>query len=156
MSNVLDEMYRDIIMDHYRYPRGTQKIDTPDVENAGRNPSCGDEIEMYIKVNHDVLQAISIGCTGCAISIASGSMLTEIVKGKTLEEVKKIAAVVRAMIKGEDIPEDIDIDLGDLEALKGVKKFPVRVKCALLSWTTLAAGIEALEKKKPAGIVSTE
>jgi len=154
MSDELKDMYRDIIMEHYRYPRGHKDIIDPDLINEGQNPSCGDEIEVKVKMDGDKVCDVSIDCVGCAISVASGSMLAEVVEGKTFEEVKKIAAVVKAILKGEEVPEDID--LGDLEALKGVRKFPVRVKCALLSWTTLVDAIEAKEKNATATASTTE
>ena len=154
MTGKLDEMYRDIIMEHYRFPRGTKDIQNPDLVNEGHNPACGDEIEIRVKINDDKVENVLVNCVGCAISVASGSMLAEIVEGKTLSEIKKIAGVVRALLKGEKISEDID--LGDLEALKGVKKFPVRIKCALLSWTTLVDAIEARENSSIAKASTTE
>jgi nitrogen fixation NifU-like protein len=150
----LDELYRDIIMDHYRYPRGRKKLEDADVRNEGQNPVCGDEIELSLKLNDDRVDDVSVDCMGCAISVASGSMLADAIKGKSLPEVKRIAAAVKAILKGEPLPEDVE--MGDLEALSGVKNFPVRIKCALLSWTTLVDGIEALEKGVEAIVTSTE
>lgn len=143
MAEQLDQMYRDIIMEHYRYPRGDEKISNPDIKNEGHNPACGDEIEIQLKMDNDKIESVSVDCAGCAISTASGSMLAEICEGKTLDEVRKIAGIVKALLKGEEF--DKNYDIGDIEALKGVKKFPVRVKCALLSWTTLVDAINARE-----------
>jgi nitrogen fixation protein NifU and related proteins len=143
MSGKLDDMYRDIIMEHYRFPRGSKKISHADLVNEGKNPACGDEIEIKVEMKDNKVENVMVHCAGCAISVASGSMLAEIVKGKSLSEVKKIAGIVRALLKGEEIDENVD--LGDLEALKGVKQFPVRIKCALLSWTTLVDAIDARE-----------
>ena len=154
MPEPLDELYRDIIMDHYRYPRGRKKLEDADVRNEGQNPVCGDEIELSLKLNDDRVDDVSVDCMGCAISVASGSMLADAIKGKSLPEVKRIAAAVKAILKGEPLPEDVE--MGDLEALSGVKNFPVRIKCALLSWTTLVDGIEALEKGVEANVTSTE
>lgn len=154
MSDNLDDLYRDIIMDHYKYPRGSGKIDGANIKNEGKNPVCGDEIAVSLKLNGSRVEDISVKCMGCAISIASGSMLAETLKGKTIDEVKRIANVVKAILKGEKPSEDID--LGDLEALEGVRKFPVRLKCALLSWTTLIEGLEAWENRKISSISSTE
>lgn len=154
MPEPLDELYRDIIMDHYRYPRGRKKLEDADVRNEGQNPVCGDEIELSLKLNDDRVDDVSVDCMGCAISVASGSMLADAIKGKSLPEVKRIAAAVKAILKGEPLPEDVE--MGDLEALSGVKNFPVRIKCALLSWTTLVDGIEALEKGVEAIVTSTE
>jgi nitrogen fixation NifU-like protein len=146
MSGKLDDMYRDIIMEHYRFPRGSKDIHHADLVNEGKNPACGDEIEIKVEMKDDKVENVLVHCAGCAISVASGSMLAEIVKGKSLSEIKKIAAVVRALLKGEEV--ETDMELGDLEALKGVKQFPVRIKCALLSWTTLVDAIEAREHGK--------
>lgn len=154
MNENLDSLYRDIIMEHYKYPRGNKKLDDPDMTSEGKNPVCGDEIEMKVKLNGDKIEDISIDCLGCAISVASGSMLADAIKGKSIEEVKRIAAAIKAILKGEK--PDEDFDLGDLEALEGVRKFPVRIKCALLSWTTLIEGLKNWENGKKSEIASTE
>jgi nitrogen fixation NifU-like protein len=151
MQDKLDNLYRDIIMDHYRYPRGKKGIEHPDLVNLGHNPSCGDEIKVALKIDHGRVENISVDCMGCAISVASGSMLAEVIKGKTIEEVKK---AVRSILRGEKPPENID--LGDLEALRGVRKFPVRIKCALLSWTTVADAIEGHTKGETVSPSTTE
>jgi len=150
----LDELYRDILMDHYRYPRGNKPITNADLENEGHNPSCGDDIVMRFKFDGDKIEDVSVDCMGCAISVASGSMLADIVKGKTVGEVIELAKIVKAMLKGEQ-PDD-DKDLGDLEALRGVNKFPVRIKCALLSWTTMMDALEAKLKDKDITSSTTE
>ena len=154
MTEHLDDLYRDILMEHYRFPRGKKRLEHPDITHEGQNPTGGDEIEISLELEGDQVKDISVSCVGCAISVASGSMLAEIIKGKSLPEVKRIATIIKAMLKGEEIPEHLD--LGDLEALQGVKKFPVRIKCALLSWTTLVDAIEATEKKQEAKVSSTE
>ena len=109
MSDRLDQLYRDVIMEHYKFPRGSKDIEDADMDNQGQNPACGDEIEVKVKLEGDRVKDVSVSCMGCAISVASGSMLAEVIEGKTLAEVKKIAKVVKALLKGEDIPEDIDI-----------------------------------------------
>ena len=154
MSNNLDDLYRDIIMDHYKTPRGRKKLAKADIKNEGKNPVCGDEIEVSMRVSDGRIDDISVQCLGCAISVASGSMLAETIKGKSVEEVKKIARAVKAILKGEQ-PEE-GIELGDLEALEGVNKFPVRIKCALLSWSTLVEGLEAWENNRKSKGVTTE
>jgi len=154
MDNNLGDLYRDIIIDHYKYPRGNKKIEKSDVYREGKNPVCGDEIEVSIKVKDNMVEDISVECVGCAISVASGSMLADTIKGKPLDEVKKIAKIVKSLLKGETIDESVD--LGDLEALEGVNKFPVRIKCALLSWTTLIDGIESLSEAETLTTSSTE
>jgi nitrogen fixation protein NifU and related proteins len=140
----LDDMYREIILDHYRSPRGKKPIDHADITSKGHNPACGDEISMEVEMDNGVLKDVHVACHGCAISTASGSMLAETVKGKSFEEVKRIAEVVKKILKGE--PVEIPNDLGDLDALKGVRQFPVRVKCALLAWVTLVEGMKNYEK----------
>ncbi len=150
----LDDLYRDIVMDHYKSPRGKKGIQNADIVNEGKNPVCGDEIEVSMKVNDGRVDDISVQCMGCAISIASGSMLAETIKGKPIDEVMKIARAVKAVLKGEK-PHD-EIDLGDLEALEGVKNFPVRIKCALLSWSTMIEGLEAWKNRKQAAVTTTE
>jgi len=154
MNEQLDELYRDILMDHYKFPRGHKHIDQPDIINEGKNPVCGDEIKVAVSLDHDTVRDISVDCMGCAISVASGSMLVELVRGKSLDEVKRIGRAVKALLKGEEINEDID--LGDLEALRGVRKFPVRIKCALLSWTTLIDALEARPEGSETIVSSTE
>lgn len=156
MSDNLHDLYRDIIMDHYQHPRGRKDITDASVRREGKNPSCGDEIELSLKIDGDKVKALSVSCQGCAISVASGSILSELVVGKNLNEVKKIASIVKAMLKGEENPDTEKLDLGDMEALSGVKDFPVRIKCALLSWTTLIDSIESWENSKEFKVSTTE
>ena len=154
MDENLNQLYRDIIMEHYKYPRGKKRLEEADFTGEGKNPVCGDEIELRVKLNGDIVEDISVDCMGCAISVASGSMLADTIRGKSIDEVKRIARTVKAILKGEE-PEE-KIELGDLEALEGVKKFPVRVKCALLSWTTLVEGLKNVENGKTTKTVTTE
>jgi len=154
MSVQLEELYRDILMDHYKYPRGNKSLDNPDIENEGQNPLCGDSITMQIKIDDHAISDIGVNCTGCAICSASTSMLAEILEGKSLIEVKETAVIVKKLIKGEEY--QTDMDLGDITALEGVRKFPVRIKCALLAWTTLIDGLVAWEKGEKINVSSTE
>ena len=131
----LDEIYRDVVLDHYRQPRGRKPIDDPDHQAEGQNPLCGDELTLALKFDGDRIQGVSVQARGCSISVASGSMLAELLPGKTRKEALIILAAFKALMHGEPLPEGLDI--GDLDALEGVRKFPVRVKCALLAWTTL-------------------
>ena len=154
-ENNLDSLYRDIILDHYRAPRGKKPLDKTDVQSKGFNPSCGDEITLELKLDNGTVEDIHVDCRGCAISVASGSMLAEILKGRSLDEVKRIAQVVRQMLKGEI--EEIPSDFGDIDALKGVRNFPVRIKCALLAWVTLMEGLNKYELgNRDVATVSTE
>ena len=157
MNENLDDMYREIILDHYKAPRGKKPLDDKNIKSNGHNPSCGDELTMELKVdNENCVQDIHVNCKGCAISVASGSMLAEHIKGKPLSEVKKISETVKKILKGEDV--DIPEDIGDIDSLRGVRQFPVRIKCALLAWMTLLEGVNKYENgDKPAPfIVSTE
>ena len=156
MSSSLDDMYREIILDHYRSPRGKKPVDNADFSSGGQNPSCGDEIEVDVQMENDILKDIHVNCRGCAISVASGSILAETVKGKPFSEVQKIAEAVRKILKGEDVK--LDEELEDVDALKGVRKFPVRIKCALLAWITLIEGLKNYENgsKTEKPVVSTE
>lgn len=144
MSSNLDEMYRDIIMDHFRAPRGRDPLPRADIKSGGSNPSCGDEMDMEVAIEDGEVKDVHVGCKGCAISVASGSMLAEVLKGRTLGEARRIAELVRAMLKGEEV--EIPDDLEDIDALKGVRQFPVRVKCALLAWATFIEGLKGYEE----------
>ncbi|RKX28607.1 MAG: SUF system NifU family Fe-S cluster assembly protein [Candidatus Zixiibacteriota bacterium] len=154
MSAPLDDMYRDIIMDHFRSPRGRKQLPVVDFSSNGRNPSCGDELKLQVKLEDGIVKDIYIDCQGCAISIASGSMLAETVKGKSIAEAKRIAEVVKQMLKGENA--ELPNDLEDLDSLQGVRKFPVRIKCALLAWVTFMEGLEDYEHGHGEGNVTTE
>jgi nitrogen fixation NifU-like protein len=133
-------MYREVILDHYRAPRGSRPLKTIDLSTGGHNPSCGDEIAMEFEIKDGILKDVHVNCKGCAISVASGSILAEAVKGKPFAEVLRIGESVKKLLKGEtdDIPKEHE----DLEALKGVRQFPVRIKCALLAWVTMLEGIK--------------
>lgn len=155
MSAPLDDMYREVILDHYRSPRGRKPIKREDILTDGHNPSCGDEIEVSAEIENGILKDVHVDCKGCAISVASGSMLAEAVKGRPFEEVLRLAEAVKRMLKGE---EDVDLppEFEDIEALKGVRQFPVRVKCALLSWVTLIEGLKNYQNGTGRGTATTE
>ncbi|NOX31969.1 MAG: SUF system NifU family Fe-S cluster assembly protein [Actinobacteria bacterium] len=147
----LDDLYREIILDHYRSPRNRGELETPPAAKAeGFNPLCGDEIVVYVatETNNDgdeVVSDIAIGGQGCSISQASASMMSAAVKGKTLTEVANLTSSLKSMmsieVEGTDAAVDSDVSLGDLQALSGVVKFPVRIKCATLAWNTLAEAV---------------
>ncbi len=130
----LDELYREIILDHYKNPRNRGRIPDPSATAGAYNPLCGDEVDLYLRIEGEQIVDIRFEGRGCSISQSSASMLTEAVKNKTLAEAEALVDEVRGMLLGEREPAP---DLGDLEALQGVKKFPVRIKCAILSWNTL-------------------
>ncbi len=139
----LNELYREVILDHYRSPRHHDHLDNPDAQAEGKNPLCGDEVTVEISFNGDTISEIAAVSAGCSISQASASMMTQALIGKDRKEVDELVHAFKAMmaIEESDGPS-IDPDrpgavLGDLEALQGVRKFPVRVKCADLPWATL-------------------
>ena len=140
----LDDLYRDIIIDHYRHPRHRGHLTAPSASHEGLNPLCGDEVTVEVAVDGTDLGEIAYSGSGCSISQSSASMMTEAVARKSVAETRKLIADFTAMMRGD---ESIDPDdLGDLEALSGVRKFPVRIKCATLAWHTLA---EALTQAAP-------
>ena len=153
-----EDLYREIILDHYRNPRNRGELDVPPAHRVeGFNPLCGDEIVVYVEVDADgTVDDIKIGGQGCSISQSSASMMSAAVKGKTIDEVRDLTKAFKAMMSihessldGEDgapEPDDVpDVKLGDLEALRGVVKFPVRIKCATLAWNTLGQGIDEVQ-----------
>lgn len=141
----LDELYKEIILDHYRAPRHSQLLQDPDAEVEAANPFCGDEITLHIKVDNGTLSEIGLSGHGCSISQSSGSMMAEMVEGMSVEEVRELAGLFKKLMTGEELSEDEMEELGDLEALQGVQKFPVRVKCALLAWSALEDAFRQLE-----------
>ncbi len=149
----LEDLYREIILDHYRSPRNRGELPTPPATRVeGFNPLCGDEIVVYVDLEDGVVQDIRIAGQGCSISQSSASMMSAAVKGKTLDEVQALTRAFKGMMSiheqsldgdAEPTPElDPEVKLGDLEALRGVVKFPVRIKCATLSWNTLLQALE--------------
>ncbi|MGI9602650.1 MAG: Fe-S cluster assembly sulfur transfer protein SufU [Acidimicrobiales bacterium] len=152
----LEDLYREIILDHYRNPRNRGELDAPPARRAeGFNPLCGDEVVVYVDVDDEgTITDIKIGGQGCSISQSSASMMSAAVVGKPVDEARHITRAFKAMMSihenelgGESaddpVDDDTDVRLGDLEALRGVVKFPVRIKCATLSWNTLEQAIDA-------------
>lgn len=136
-----DELYQDIIMEHYKEKKHKKHIEDADLEREGANPLCGDDITLYLKIEGDTITDASYDGVGCSISSASADMLAQSIKGRTVAEVKQLVKDFKGMIL-EDGEPDFPEDISDLEALKGVKNFPVRIKCALLSWNTLEQMLE--------------
>src|SRR3954471_20586129 len=155
----LEDLYREIILDHYRNPRNRGELDVPPAHRVeGFNPLCGDEIVVYVDVDDQGhISDIKIGGQGCSISQSSASMMSAAVKGKTVEEARALIRAFKGMMSihesrldGEDgdaeaAAADAEVKLGDLEALQGVVKFPVRIKCATLSWNTLQQGLDEVK-----------
>jgi nitrogen fixation NifU-like protein len=150
----MDALYREVVLDHHRNPRGAQPLVDYDTQAAGKNPSCGDEVTLQVRFDGDRIAAVGVLSTGCAISTSSGSMMAELVEGLTVAEAGQLADRFRQVMHGDEFP--VDIDLGDLEALEGVKQFPVRIKCALLPWVTLLDAIVASREGREPRPVSTE
>jgi nitrogen fixation NifU-like protein len=157
----LEDLYREIILDHYRNPRNRGELPVPPSTRVeGFNPLCGDEIVVYLELDGDTVRDVRIGGQGCSISQSSASMMSAAIKGRTLDEVRALSRAFKAMMSiheqaldesgdgadgtdGAQPAADIEeVKLGDLEALRGVVKFPVRIKCATLSWNTLLQGID--------------
>lgn len=140
----LEELYREVILDHYRSPRNRDPLATPQLSAEGVNPLCGDEVTVELDLDSDQIARISVRGHGCSISQSSGSMMSEAIRGLDRHQVASLASRFQEMLTAEE--ENGELALGDLEALKGVRRYPVRIKCALLPWTTL---IEALESPSP-------
>ncbi|HLI55094.1 MAG TPA: SUF system NifU family Fe-S cluster assembly protein [Acidimicrobiales bacterium] len=157
----LEDLYREIILDHYRNPRNRGELPVPPAHvETGFNPLCGDEITLYLLVDGDRVSDIKLSGQGCSISQSSASMMSTAVKGRPLAEVRAVIRRFKSMMSiheqrldgseaGDGEPGEAAAgSLGDLEALQGVVKFPVRIKCATLSWNTLSQALDALA---PAG-----
>ncbi|HEX2701187.1 MAG TPA: SUF system NifU family Fe-S cluster assembly protein [Acidimicrobiales bacterium] len=155
----LEDLYREIILDHYRSPRNRGELDAPPaVRVEGYNPLCGDEVVVYLDVQDGVVADLKIGGQGCSISQSSASMMSAAVKGKTVPEARAVIRAFKGMMSIHEQRLDADgeadadaeraaaevaeVKLGDLEALQGVVRFPVRIKCATLSWNTLQQGLD--------------
>ena len=136
----LEELYKEVILDHYRSPRNKGRVDPHDVALERNNPLCGDEIELFLRFDGGNVEDIGFEGKGCSISQASASMMTEKVKGMDAKEATALAETIKAMMAGET--EGDPDELEDLVSLKGVVKYPVRIKCALLGWNTLLEGLE--------------
>ena len=150
LPNDLDDLYREVILDHYRAPRNSQRVEDPHVQAHGFNPFCGDEVNLQLRLDGDgAIQEVGFQGRGCSISQASASMLTQAVKGRSLEEAEALRQTFRRMIQGEELTEEDVEALGELEVLEGVRRFPIRIKCALLAWAALDDGIEEYQAQKP-------
>jgi nitrogen fixation NifU-like protein len=163
----LEDLYREIILDHYRSPRNRGELPVPPAHRVeGFNPLCGDEVVVYLEVNDGTLTDLRIAGQGCSISQSSASMMSATVKGRPVEEARKLIRSFKAMMSireqslgGEEEAEEADArgeaeimrpeDLGELAALQVVVKFPVRIKCATLSWNALAQGLDEIAAGVP-------
>jgi nitrogen fixation NifU-like protein len=143
----LRELYQELIIDHGRHPRNCRCMENADLSKEGFNPLCGDRLTLYLKLDQQKIMDVSFEGSGCAISVSSASLMTEALKGKTIEEAKKIFSAFHLMVtSGAE-----GSTLGKLSVLKGVCEYPSRVKCATLAWHTMMAALE-----QQSGSVSTE
>jgi nitrogen fixation NifU-like protein len=159
----LEDLYREIILDHYRNPRNRGELPTPPAHaETGFNPLCGDEITLYVQVDDGRIEDMKLTGQGCSISQSSASMMSTAVKGRTVDQARAVIRRFKAMMsihesrldgvegsESDGDPDgpgagDDDVKLGDLEALQGVVKFPVRIKCATLAWNTLAQALDSV------------
>lgn len=140
MSTDLSDLYQEIILEHSRKPQNAGVLEDPTAEAQGNNPLCGDRITVYVKLDGDRISDVRFDARGCAISVASASMMTEILKGKTLDEAEEAFGRFDTQLTGKEAPELSDAD--ELSALMGVRDFPTRIKCATLPWNTLRAALE--------------
>jgi nitrogen fixation NifU-like protein len=139
--NNLDQLYRQVIMDHYKNPRNRGQLDSSEsVTIDMNNPTCGDRIQLQLQVENGLIKNARFTGEGCSISMSSASMMTEAIKGKTLEEALKMSRLFSDMMLGKEVHSE-DLDMGDIDALQGVSKFPARIKCATLSWKAMEKGI---------------
>ncbi len=138
----LDDLYRQVIMDHYQNPRNQGELDTDALTVDMRNPSCGDEIRLQLIVDGGVVKDVRFKGAGCSISMASASMMSEAIKGLPIEKALKLAEEFRLLVKGSIVESE---ELGDLETLQGVSKFPARIKCALLAWNAFERAVRPSE-----------
>ncbi|HZH59612.1 MAG TPA: SUF system NifU family Fe-S cluster assembly protein [Metabacillus sp.] len=135
----LDTLYRQVIMDHYKNPRNKGILDNSLTVDMN-NPTCGDRIRLTLDLEDDMVKDAKFEGEGCSISMSSASMMTQAIKGKKLDEALKLSEIFSNMMLGKEY--DDDIDLGDIEALQGVAKFPARIKCATLAWKAMEKGVK--------------
>ncbi|PFO07118.1 SUF system NifU family Fe-S cluster assembly protein [Bacillus sp. AFS076308] len=141
----LDALYRRVIMDHYKKPRNRGILEDGSHTINMNNPTCGDRIQLTFKVEDGIIKEAMFEGEGCSISMSSASMMTHEIKGKKVEEALKLSEIFSEMMLGHD--HDDSIDLGDIEALQGVSKFPARIKCATLAWKAMEKGLKEEEQK---------
>ncbi len=154
-QNEIDDLYRDAILDHSRNPRNRRRLEHPTVSGRAVNPFCGDEIAFQIDLHDGHATGIAAQAVGCSINRASASMLTEALHGKTLDDMASLAARLKAAMADADGPIDFPPELSDLSTLVGVRQFPVRIKCALLSWSALEEALEAYQRQEQ-GVTAAE
>jgi len=137
----LDELYQEVILDHYRSPRNRKTLDAPDITVDGLNPYCGDEVSIQASLVGQKVVDVGISGLGCSISQASLSMMSELLKNKSLNDFQRLVSLFKRFLEGAKLSDSETAELGGLEALSGLHKYPIRIKCALLGWTTMEEGI---------------
>ena len=137
---MIDELYQEVILDHSKSPRNFGVLDQYTCTAEGKNPMCGDQLTVYVDIKDDIVSDVSYRARGCAISIASASMMSSIIKGKTIGEVNILFDKFHKLCMGEEVEDDDDIER--LRALSGVSKFPTRVKCATMSWHAVREAVD--------------
>ncbi len=158
----LSDLYQEIILDHYKNPRNYGDMDDPQLHVEDNNPSCGDKLEVNVSFDEsgEVIEDISFTGEGCAISMASASLMSDRIEGKSVEYAEDLRERFKSMITADDNEqnmEELKEELGDLVSLKGVIKFPIRIKCANLSWNTFKKGLDAKDEEGlPVNIVQNE
>jgi nitrogen fixation protein NifU and related proteins len=143
-SNNLDSLYRQVIMDHYKNPRNKGVIEDGNLTINMNNPTCGDRIQLSMNVVDGIVTDAKFEGEGCSISMSSASMMTQAIKGKNINDAIKLSNVFSNMMQGKEYEDDLD--LGDIEALQGVSKFPARIKCATLAWKAMEKGLKEEEQ----------
>lgn len=139
--NNLDQLYRQVIMDHYKNPRNHGALEDDAITINMNNPTCGDRVQLHLKIENDKITDVKFTGEGCSISLSSASMMTEAIKGLSVEDALKMSQIFSEMIQGKEYDPG-DLDLGDIEALQGVSKFPARIKCAALAWKAMEKGLQ--------------
>jgi nitrogen fixation protein NifU and related proteins len=137
-----DDLYKEIILENYRSTRNKGPLDHPDMHAEGANPSCGDDLELFLSLDGNTITAARYDGVGCSICCASTNMLCEALKGRTLTQAREILTSFKEMLLNQGEP-DFDDDISDLEVMQGVRNYPVRIKCALLAWNTLEEMLES-------------
>ncbi|PAD22913.1 Fe-S cluster assembly sulfur transfer protein SufU [Terribacillus saccharophilus] len=139
--NNLDTLYRQVIMDHYKHPRNRGKLEEDALVVDMNNPTCGDRIQLQIQVEDGKVKDAKFEGEGCSISMSSASMMTQAIKGKSVEDALRMSQLFSDMMLGKEIDPG-SLEMGDVEALQGVAKFPARIKCATLAWKAMEQGVE--------------
>ena len=136
----LDDIYKEVILDHYKSPRNKRELPEAELSCSKNNPLCGDEITVYVHQEDGKIADVAFQCQGCSISQSSASMMTEAIGGQPIDEARRLAEDFRGMMAGETEPDEDEF--GDLVALKGVVKYPIRIKCAVLAWDVLQEALD--------------